>query len=196
MPNDIAERLARLENHLFKIGDQSLPDVSGKNRLDLRGSEWSQDELESDSVVSIEGTPILIRVGLGQNSNYIEVFANSDLLWSEGFHRNTHNLTTADVTGWAPAGADLHRYGAMFAVRYGRNRDLFQFWQINIDANNQCTRGASHWDRFHAAGHIRLEWGFGHNREYVVRTHPYGSEDSRWAYNYNPDNQQWGGFRL
>ena len=161
-------------------------------KADISASDFRNVALNSDSVVPIENSPVWIRVGLGKNSNFIEVWCKNDLLWVEGFHRNTHNLSTNDVTGWAPPDKT---YGVLFAVRYGRNRDLFQFWQIKIADDETGERGAGLMDRFYDDDHIKLDWGFGSKKEYVVRTYPYGNA-KRYAYDFDPDKEVWKGFSL
>lgn len=145
----------------------------------------------------IPNSSLRIDYGLGEHGNYIDIHDSDGLDWSEGFHRNTPQggpLTAEDVTGWNSNNAD---YGVFFAVRYGRNRDLFQFYRLKL-AHGRIVGKTGFWDSYSRDDHISLEWGFDSGSTLIVKTKPYGrhGDNFRWAYNFDPATEQWRGFEL
>lgn len=154
----------------------------------------ASSELESLGSLIIPNSSIRVDYGLGSNGNYINVYDANGLSWDEGFHRNTHNLSSDDVTGW---NSGRPEYGVFFAVRYGRNRDLFQFYRLKVE-NGVIVVKTPFWDSYSRGDHIELEWAFDRNDSIICKTKPYGHHGDafRWAYNFNPATEQWSGFEI
>jgi len=185
---------------------KGLVDVNGnggphgaKARGPLRDSDVARAAgvLESRGVLSIPNSPIRIEYGLGARGNYIEVHDAGGLDWDEGFHRNTPQggpLTASDVTGW---NSNRPEYGVFFAVRYGRNRDLFQFYRLKLQDGHIAVK-TGFWDSYSRDDHIELEWGFDRGDSIICKTKPYGRhcDNFRWAYNFDPSTEQWAGFEI
>lgn len=148
----------------------------------------------TSETLTIPNSPIRIDYGLGANGNYISVFDAGGLDWDEGFHRQTHDLTGDDVTGW---NSNRPEYGVFFAVRYGRNRDLFQFYRLKLEGGNIVVK-TPFWDSYSRDDHIELVWGFDRGDSVICTTKPYGrhGDHFQWAYNFDPVTEQWSGFEI